>query len=157
MGDVRPFAARPQQEERGPRMTGIQGHEAGATAAQSREVGRPGRHLADPLQALDLAEELVQLRDEETWRRAGRHARTLVKDADLRVGLIALRAGMRMEEHHAPGRITIQTLVGRLALRVADQTVELPVGHILTLGPAIPHDVEAREESAFLLTIAWPT
>ena len=71
--------------------------------------------------------------------------------------LIALGAGMRMEEHHAPGRITVQTLAGHLALRAAGQTVDLPVGHILTLGPAVPHDVEAREESAFLLTIAWPT
>ncbi len=138
-------------------MTGIQGHEARFAAAQPDEAERPGRHLADSLQALDLAEELAQLRDEAMWHRAGRHARTLVKDADLRVVLIALRAGNRMEEHHAPGRITIQALVGRLALRVGERTVALPAGHVLTLGPGIPHDVEAREESAFLLTIAWPT
>ncbi len=93
-------------------MTGIQGHEAGATAAQSRAVERPGRHLADPLQALDLAEELAQLRDEATWQRTGRHARTLVKDADLRVVLIALRAGMRMEEHHAPGHCQLEAILG---------------------------------------------
>ena len=138
-------------------MTGIQGHATRVAAAQPHDAERPGRHLADPLQALDLAEELARLRDEATWRRAGRHARTLVKDADLRVVLIALGPGTRMEEHHAPGRITIQTLAGRLALRVGEQTVALPAGHVLTLGPGIPHDVEAREESAFLLTIAWPT
>ena len=138
-------------------MTGIQGHEARVAAAQPDETGRPGRHLADPLQALDLVEELARLREEATWQRTGRHARTLVKDTDLRVVLIALRAGNRMEEHHAPGRITIQTLAGRLALRVGEQTVALPAGRVLTLGPGIPHDVEAREESAFLLTIAWPT
>jgi len=79
-----------------------------------------------------------------------------VKDADLRVVLVALGKGGRMEEHHAPGRITIQTLAGRLNLRVMGRTVALPTGHVLTLGPAIPHDVEALEESAFLLTIAWP-
>jgi len=130
---------------------------ADRAAAHGGDTARPGMHLADPLQALDLMVELGRLHDEETWQRTGRHARTLVKDADLRVVLIALRAGSRMEEHHAPGRITIQTLVGRLTLRVRGQTVDLPVGHLLTLGPAIPHDVEAQEESAFLLTIAWPT
>jgi quercetin dioxygenase-like cupin family protein len=132
-------------------------HGAGLATEQAGDAARPGLHLADPLLALDISAELARLRDEETWQRTGRHARTLVKDADLRVVLIALGAGMRMEEHHAPGRITIQTIVGRLTLRAAGQTVDLPVGHLLTLGPAIPHDVEAREESAFLLTIAWPT
>lgn len=138
-------------------MTGIPEHGAEPSTAQSDDAERPGRHLADSLLTIDVPTELARLHGEETWQRTGRHARTLVKDADLRVVLIALRAGVRMEEHHAPGRITVQTLAGRLSLRVGDRTVDLPVGHILTLGPAIPHDVEAREESAFLLTIAWPT
>ena len=116
----------------------------------------PDRQLADPLGTIDLAAELERLRAEGPWRRSGRHARTLVKDADLRVVLLALRPGARLEEHHAPGRITIQALAGRLRLHAAGQTVDLPAGQLLTLGPAIPHDVEALEESAFLLTIAWP-
>jgi len=138
-------------------MTEISKHAVGLATEQTADAERPGLHLADPLLALDIPAELARLRDEETWRRTGRHARTLIKDADLRVVLIALGAGMRMEEHHAPGRITVQTLAGRLTLHAAGQTVDLPVGHVLTLGPAVPHDVEAREESAFLLTIAWPT
>lgn len=32
----------------------------------------------------------------------------------------------------------------------------LPAGHMLALERALPHDVEALEDSAFLLTIAWP-
>ena len=138
-------------------MVAFSAHGADRAVERAGDAARPGLHLADALLALDIPAELARLRGEETWRRTGRHARTLVKDADLRVVLIALGAGMRMEEHHAPGRITVQTLAGRLTLRAAGQTVDLPVGHILTLGPAVPHDVAAREESAFLLTIAWPT
>lgn len=123
---------------------------------QIDDVERPGLHLADSLQSLDLWAELSRLRDEETWRRTGRHARTLVKDADLRVVLVSLRAGMRMEEHHAPGRITIQTLTGWLIVQTDERSIDLPAGRLLTLGPAIAHAVEAREETAFLLTIAWP-
>jgi quercetin dioxygenase-like cupin family protein len=138
-------------------MTEVSKHAVGLATEQTADAERPGLHLADHLMTLDIPAELARLRDEETWQRTRRHARTLIKDADLRVVLIALGAGMRMEEHHAPGRITIQTLAGRLTLHAAGQTVDLPVGHVLTLGPAVPHDVEAREESAFLLTIAWPT
>jgi quercetin dioxygenase-like cupin family protein len=86
----------------------------------------------------------------------GHRARTLVKDADLRVVLVALAAGARLAEHHAPGRITIQTLSGRLIVRAAGAACELPAGQLLTLARAVPHDVEAREASAFLLTIGWP-
>lgn len=116
----------------------------------------PARHLAEPVGALDLPAELARLREEEPWRRGGRHTRTLIKDADLRVILVALRAGARLEEHHAPGRITIHALAGQLRVGVAGQSIAVPTGHLVTLGPTIRHDVEALEESAFLLTIAWP-
>lgn len=123
----------------------------------ARRTERPARPLDERVSAIDLAAELAEMRGGAPARRGGRHARTLVKDSDLRVVLIALPRGARMEEHHAPGRITIQTLTGRLQLQVAGQTVELPAGRLLTLGRAVPHDVEALEESAFLLTIAWPS
>jgi quercetin dioxygenase-like cupin family protein len=34
--------------------------------------------------------------------------------------------------------------------------VEVPAGHLLALDRGITHDVEAVEESVFLLTICWP-
>jgi hypothetical protein len=33
---------------------------------------------------------------------------------------------------------------------------DLPAGHLLVLDRAMPHDVVAIEDSAFLLTVAWP-
>lgn len=115
-----------------------------------------GRQLDNALLTIGLASELDLLRGSDTWGAGGRHAKTLIKDDGLRVVLIALRAGARLEEHHAPGRITIQTLSGELSVRAAGQTVDLAEGDILSLGPAIPHDVAARVDSAILLTIAWP-
>jgi len=38
-----------------------------------------------------------------------------------------------------------------------DHLVDLTPGQLLALDRSIKHDVEAREDSAFLLTIAWPT
>lgn len=137
-------------------MTQPDPRDAPAAADPQRNDDRPADHLADPVGVLDLGAELARLRDEEPWRRSGRHTRTLVKDAELRVVLIALRSGARLEKHHAPGRITIHTLDGRLRVGVAGRSIDLPMGHLVTIGPAIRHEVEALAESAFLLTIAWP-
>ena len=117
---------------------------------------RPMHRVARSSLLFDLAAELEQLRAEESWRQGVRNAKTLVKEPDLRVVLILLRQGARMEEHRAPGRITIHTLSGRLRLQLLDQALDLEAGQILMLDADTPHDVEALAESAFLLTIAWP-
>jgi quercetin dioxygenase-like cupin family protein len=41
-------------------------------------------------------------------------------------------------------------------MHVEGKVFDLPAGHLLALERAIAHDVEALEDSAFLLTIAWP-
>lgn len=61
-----------------------------------------------------------------------------------------------MNNHHADGRISILTLKGSIRLHLGRQTVEVPAGHLLMLERAIPHDLEAVQQSTFLLTIAWP-
>jgi quercetin dioxygenase-like cupin family protein len=47
-------------------------------------------------------------------------------------------------------------VVGRIQVRARGRTFDLGAGSLLALDRGIPHDVEALEESAFLLTIAWP-
>lgn len=128
-------------------------HPAGQTSGSSQ---RPAHHLARPLLTFDLAAEVNRLRGEESWRRNRRNAKTLVKEPDFRVVLVVLQGGARLEEHRAPGRISIHTVQGRVRVCVLGHDVELPVGHILTLESNIAHDVEAQDDSAFLLTIAWP-
>jgi hypothetical protein len=34
--------------------------------------------------------------------------------------------------------------------------IEMNTGKLLTLDHDVPHDVEAKTDSVFLLTIAWP-
>ena len=79
-----------------------------------------------------------------------------MKQPDLRIVLVALKAEKKLEEHEADARISIQTLRGHVTLQLPDQTVDLPAGHVLALDRAIRHDVVAVKESAFLLTISWP-
>jgi len=117
--------------------------------------GEP-RHLGAPLLRADLSKEIEELRQGAAWRVGGHNAKTLVKYPDLRVVLIAFKQGTTLGEHKTKGRISIHTLEGHVLLKLGSQVVDLPKGCLLGLGPSVPHDVEAVEQSAILLTIAWP-
>jgi quercetin dioxygenase-like cupin family protein len=104
---------------------------------------------------IDLPRELDQLRREDAWA-SGQNAKTLVKRDSLRIVLTALKAQGRLPEHHTTGQISIHTIEGRIRVRAEARTFDLPAGSLLALDRDVRHDVEALEDSAFLLTIAWP-
>lgn len=127
---------------------------AGETTATEE---RPAQHLVGSILMFDFDVEIAGLRREGAWARDNHNAKTLVKDDDVRVILIAMKTGARLPEHHEPTRITIQTLTGRLGIVTSEGTIDLPAGSLVTLEGGLPHEIEALEESAFLLTIAWRT
>ena len=103
----------------------------------------------------DLAAEVHRLHGETTWT-TGQNARTLLKYDDLRVVLTALQANTKIPEHKTDGRISVHVLSGHIQLRASGCTFNLRPGGLLALDHGVAHDIEALEESAFLLTIAWP-
>ena len=109
--------------------------------------------MAAPFLEFDLPAEIHRLKAETTWS-TGQNARTLVKYDDLRVVLIALRANARMPEHKTEG--TDLDPPGHIQVKAAGRTFSLRPGGLLALDQGLPHDVEAMEESVWLLTIAWP-
>ena len=113
--------------------------------------------MAEPLLQFDLREELEQLRREDSWQReTGRSSKTLAKYPDFRIILVLMKAKTQMNEHRAEGRISIHHLLGRICIHLPDQKVNLEVGQLLVLDCGMVHNVEALEESAFLLTVSWP-
>lgn len=106
--------------------------------------------------ALDLETIANELRTEQAYVREGHAARTLIRLSDLRIVVIALKAGKTMSEHHADVTASVQTLSGHIRLQLPDRRVDLPVGHLLVLGTGVPHDVSAESDSTFLLTLGWP-
>jgi quercetin dioxygenase-like cupin family protein len=112
--------------------------------------------LTAPLLTVNLGEEIERLRREEHWLKDGRISETLVKYSDFRIVLILMQAGTLMQEHKADARISIHCLSGRLMVHLPEKLVELSAGNLLVLEKCLPHDVNAIEESAFLLSIAWP-
>ena len=111
-------------------------------------------HLADSILLFDISHEITQLRMEDSWQRGtGRSSKTLVKHPDFRIVLTLMKPGSRMHEHRTDARISIQAVMGRIKLHLPQRTVELSAGQLLALDSEVPHDVEAEEESAFLLTV----
>ncbi|MGH9756882.1 MAG: AraC family ligand binding domain-containing protein, partial [Candidatus Acidiferrales bacterium] len=53
-------------------------------------------------------------------------------------------------------QISIEVASGHVRMKAQDRMFDLPKGHILALERGMPHDVEALEDSAILLTFAWP-
>jgi quercetin dioxygenase-like cupin family protein len=132
-----------------------------ARKVSMEKEGRTGHeslagHLTAPLMDFDLNREIAQLHEEEAWSRTGRNSKTLVKQPDFRIVLIALQKGGHVEEHSADARLSIYTLSGHVSLQIPDQIVDLPAGHLLVLDRALENDMQALEESAILLTISWP-
>jgi quercetin dioxygenase-like cupin family protein len=112
--------------------------------------------LAIPILVCDLLEEIQSLHKEEAWLQGtGPSSKTLVKHPDLRIILLAMRKNTVMKEHSTAARISVQTLVGHIRLRISGRTVELRLGQLLVLDQCVPHNVEAVEDSALLLTMAW--
>ena len=99
----------------------------------SREE-RTARLLPEELHLFDLKGTLQRLRSEPEYAENGRNGTTLVKNAELRVVLEALREGADMAEHRAPGPITVQVLEGEIRFSVGEAVHTLRPGR--TAGPA---------------------
>jgi quercetin dioxygenase-like cupin family protein len=118
----------------------------------SQPIAMPGSSFE-----LDIEEELSALHQTDTWRQTGTSRKSLVRYPDFRISLIALKAEHRIEEHHNPGRISVQPVAGHIRMQAAGKLVDLPKGKILVLDRAVTHDVKAvGQDSAFLLTVAFP-
>ena len=127
------------------------------TSAAESWTGREPHPLTGTALTFDLAAEAEALKREPTWQQHGHNAKTLIKHSDVRVVLIALRAGERMQEHKTDQCVTIHALSGRLRLhlRSGSDTIDLPRGTLIALDHTVVHDVEALEESVFVLTLGW--
>jgi quercetin dioxygenase-like cupin family protein len=121
----------------------------------SHGAARAPEATAGPSLTFDLAQQIRDLRQESYWQ-SGRNSKTLVKYDDFRIVLTALQAKTTIHEHHSAGRISVQTVEGHLRMHAGGKEFDLPAGRVLVLDRAMPHDVVAVEDSALLLTIAWP-
>ncbi|MBI5070591.1 MAG: hypothetical protein HZB56_20375 [Deltaproteobacteria bacterium] len=114
------------------------------------------RSLQGPHLSFHLGVEADRLRRERPWVEHGHNAITLAKHADLRLVLEVLRAGARIATREPQERMSMEVLAGRIRLHVGGRTMDLAQGHLLVLDRGTAHEIEAVEDSAFLLTVGQP-
>lgn len=112
--------------------------------------------MVDRLAQFDLFKEIADAEQKKPWQ-SGHSAKTLFKKHDLRVVLVTMEDAARMNEHHADGTLSIHVLKGQIRVTTHGQPHDLRTGNLFTLAASVRHDVEAVGDSAFLLTISWPS
>jgi quercetin dioxygenase-like cupin family protein len=117
-------------------------------------AARAERLEIDTLQVCALKEYARALREESVYAANGRNGITLVKTPCLRVVLEVLQGGAALDEHQAPGPITVHVLEGAIRFHVSDEVFRVREGEMLALPAGQPHSVEAVCDTAFLITIA---
>lgn len=132
-------------------------HEETIHSNEYRETLTRLPQLANAVIRANIHQEIEKLKSASALQQdTGRSSETLVKYEHFRIVLALMKTESRMSQHHADGPISVQGIQGRIRLHLPEgQTVELGPGDILALAPGLKHDVEALEESAFLLTISW--
>ena len=136
----------------------MSGFEESRHTANNRESLTRLPELANEVIRKNIQDELERLKDSESWKReTGRSSETIVKYPEFRIVLIRMKLGSYMSHHRAEGPISVQAVLGKIRVHLPeDRMEELNPGDLLAIERGLEHDVEALEECAFLLTIAWP-
>ncbi|MCO6460364.1 MAG: hypothetical protein J5I59_03105 [Saprospiraceae bacterium] len=112
------------------------------------------RVLNAPAVEMDLNKFIVQIRNEETWKSSGHNSITIFKSDQMRIVLIGLHDKAVLKKHHSNAVISVQVIEGNIVFVTPDESYSLTQGQMIALQPNIPHSVEAKCESFFLLTLA---
>lgn len=120
------------------------------------DVAATSRRLAAITDAFHLPTLTATLNDEARQRGIELNSRMLIMEPELHVTLITMKPHAHIREHRRQGQASLHALTGILRVHRAGGAVDLPANHLLRLKTGILHDVEALEESAFLLTVACP-
>jgi quercetin dioxygenase-like cupin family protein len=123
---------------------------AESLAARSSEPS-----LRGPTLTVNWQSELERLHRENTGE-SGRLAKTIVKYPNFSVVLMVMKSKAKFPEHKSAGTISVQVLKGHIQMHVMGSLVDLPAGNLVALDREVLHDVEALDESAFMLTISSP-
>lgn len=142
----------------------MEGKATTSSAAQTRASGVPStagsdsreaRQLAGPALTFDLDQELARLRQEGDYGINGRNARTLTKENDLRLVLVAVKEGRAVGDDEADGALGLLVMEGAGRFESGSVERNLRAGELAVVAAGEPWHFAADEDSAFLLTIAF--
>jgi quercetin dioxygenase-like cupin family protein len=129
------------------------------TTISSSPSARPAHadRLDAPFVSRDVPFEIARLRTERAYEAEGHAGRTFTKYTDLRVVLEAMKEDVRLPCHETAGRMTVQVIFGQLRVWLRyGENLDLAEGSFAAIDAGSVHQIESLQESAFLLTLAWP-
>jgi len=100
---------------------------------------------------LDLQAAAEQLKAKLPGNR--RQTKSLARESGVSIIMMAMEAGDVVEEHSAPGIVTIQLVDGHAILVADGETIDLWPGELLVFQPGLVHNLRAEEQSVVVLTI----
>jgi quercetin dioxygenase-like cupin family protein len=123
----------------------------------SGTIRRGAREMTGRRFVFHLAEEVNSLREDLEHTSAGRAAKTLAKSEGLRVTLVLIKQGFELNPEASAGGASLQLLTGRLRIDAGSpEPWDLAAGELIVLADNLRERIVALEETAFLLTVAWP-
>jgi quercetin dioxygenase-like cupin family protein len=124
--------------------------------ATSGTARRPAHSLAGHGVTFSLSDEIQTLRGDLERTSGGRAAKTLAKAGGLRVTLVLLAGGTRLDAQAVAGAASMQVLEGRLRFQADDSERIVRRGDLIALAENLRGSISADEETAILVTVAWP-
>jgi quercetin dioxygenase-like cupin family protein len=131
-------------------MTVKHPHETSGTARRGAHE-MSGRGLV-----FHIAEEVNSLRHDLEHTSGGRAAKTLAKTEGLRVTLVLIKKDFGLNPEATAGGASIEVLAGRLRVNADGTPWDVGPGELIVLADNLRERVTAVEETAFLVTVAWP-
>ncbi len=111
------------------------------------------RGIDEPVLTFNISEQIERLKAEPEWASGMEDGMTLAKYPHMRVVLVALKKGRSMQEHKVEGPMSLFVISGNISLTAGDGEYELKENGLLTLRKEVLHEVTAKADSVFLLTV----
>jgi quercetin dioxygenase-like cupin family protein len=124
--------------------------------ATSGTSQRPAHSLSGHGQTYTLSDEIQMLRRDLDRTSGGRAAKTLTKAGGLRVTLVLLQSGTTFDAQATAGGASLHVLEGQLRLQADGNERTARRGELIGLADNLRGAITADEETAILVTVAWP-
>ena len=99
-----------------------------------------------PLQRFDLATVVGRSTEKGAWQRVQRSSSTLRKGWSMNVVLLVMKAGDRLEEHAAPGPLSLSVRERRIRFAAGEEVVEAESDTLLNCGAGVRHSLDALSD-----------
>ncbi len=106
------------------------------------------------VETFDLKAVAAALRASPEYANNGRSAQTLAKAPEMNVLLTVINEGVSLDEHEAPGSVTLTVIEGKVVFISGDAEREVEAGCSVVFAPGVRHSVRGVDAAAFLLVIA---